>query len=135
MLWCVPTSRHKEVILALSHRRRRSGLIALGAALTLACRVHPTRRGSGRRPAEQPRPPGGPTPGRRRGGHTVTLITGDKVTIGTAADGSGPLYAGRTAAPRLPPPVVDGATYVYPDSALTVRSRARWTGSCSTSPT
>ncbi|WP_280893055.1 MULTISPECIES: S8 family serine peptidase [unclassified Streptomyces] len=54
------------------------------------------------------------------GTHTVTLITGDKVTIGTAADGSvvRSFQAASGAATGFHRAVVDGATYVYPDAAL-----------------
>ncbi len=54
------------------------------------------------------------------GTHSVTLITGDKVTIGTAADGTtvrsfeGP--NGTTTSFHRS--VIDGSTYVYPDAAL-----------------
>jgi Subtilase family/PA domain len=54
------------------------------------------------------------------GSHTVTLITGDKVTIGAAADGTtvrtvqGPHG---TAVPFVRT-VIGGATYVYPNAAL-----------------
>ncbi|MGI5142293.1 MULTISPECIES: S8 family serine peptidase [unclassified Streptomyces] len=52
--------------------------------------------------------------------HSVTLITGDKVTIGTAADGSTVRSFespdGRTAGFHRA--VIDGSTYVYPDEVL-----------------
>ncbi|MFB7776805.1 S8 family peptidase [Streptomyces bauhiniae] len=54
------------------------------------------------------------------GSHTVTLITGDKVTVGTAADGT-PVNSFEspdgisTGYQRV---VLDGSTYVYPNSAL-----------------
>ncbi|WP_245687135.1 S8 family peptidase [Streptacidiphilus griseoplanus] len=54
------------------------------------------------------------------GSRSVTLITGDKVTIGTAADGT--TVRSLTSATGAPTgfhrSVVDGETYVYPDAAL-----------------
>ncbi|MDF6042667.1 S8 family serine peptidase [Streptomyces sp. JH14] len=52
--------------------------------------------------------------------HTVTLITGDKVTIGTAADGTAVrsfegVNGTTTGFHRA---VIDGSTYVYPDAVL-----------------
>ncbi|MFE2694965.1 S8 family serine peptidase, partial [Streptomyces mirabilis] len=59
------------------------------------------------------------TPG-DAGTHTVTLITGDKVTIGTAADGTvvRSFQAASGATTGFHRAVLDGATYVYPDAAL-----------------
>ncbi|MFF4053628.1 S8 family serine peptidase [Streptomyces chartreusis] len=59
------------------------------------------------------------TPG-GAGTHTVTLITGDKVTIGIAADGTvvRSFQAARGVTTGFHRAVVDGATYVYPDAAL-----------------
>ncbi|MFJ9818520.1 S8 family serine peptidase [Streptomyces sp. NPDC101151] len=52
--------------------------------------------------------------------HTVTLITGDKVTIGTTADGTvvRSFEAANGATAGFHRAVIDGATYVYPDAAL-----------------
>ncbi|MFK3983886.1 S8 family serine peptidase [Micromonospora sp. NPDC050397] len=100
-------------------RTRRPGLIALGAVAALAVGVTPPAAAA---PAG-PVPPHGPVtapPPAGGNSHSVTLITGDRVTVGTAADGSalrsveGP--GGRTASFHRA--VVDGALYVYPDAAL-----------------
>lgn len=63
--------------------------------------------------AAAPQLPGGAS-------HTVTLITGDKVTMGTAADGSpvNSFESPKGASTGYHRAVVDGATYVYPDAAL-----------------
>lgn len=52
--------------------------------------------------------------------HTVTLITGDKVTIATAADGSivRSFDAANGATTGFHRTVIDGATYVYPDTVV-----------------
>ncbi|MFD8028427.1 S8 family serine peptidase [Streptomyces sp. NPDC059717] len=52
--------------------------------------------------------------------HSVTLITGDKVTIGTAADGSvvRSFESPDGATSGFHRAVVDGSTYVYPDEVL-----------------
>jgi subtilisin family serine protease len=101
---------------------RRPGLIALTAVAALAVGATPTAAaapavpsgpGAARGPATHQPPDAGST-------RSVTLITGDKVTIGAAADGTairsvqGP--NGTTASFHRT--VVDGATYVYPDVAL-----------------
>jgi subtilisin family serine protease len=54
------------------------------------------------------------------GAHTVTLITGDKVTIGTASDGAEvrSFTSPDGTAAAFHRSVVDGSTYVYPDAAL-----------------
>ncbi|MER5828110.1 S8 family serine peptidase, partial [Streptomyces mirabilis] len=59
------------------------------------------------------------TPG-DAGTHTVTLITGDKVTTGTAADGTvvRSFQAASGSTTGFHRAVLDGATYVYPDAAL-----------------
>ncbi|MFD5065591.1 S8 family serine peptidase [Streptomyces sp. NPDC058394] len=56
----------------------------------------------------------------RGGTHTVTLITGDKVTIGTAADGTvvRSFEGVRGTTTSFHRVVMDGATYVYPDAVL-----------------
>ncbi|WP_235456830.1 S8 family serine peptidase [Streptomyces olivochromogenes] len=52
--------------------------------------------------------------------HTVTLITGDKVTMGTTADGTvvRSFEAANGATSGFHRAVIDGATYVYPDAVL-----------------
>ncbi|MEU7969689.1 S8 family serine peptidase [Streptomyces sp. NPDC049097] len=52
--------------------------------------------------------------------HSVTLITGDKVTIGTAADGSvvRSFESPDGATSGFHRAVIDGSTYVYPDEVL-----------------
>ncbi|MFF3055239.1 hypothetical protein [Streptomyces sp. NPDC057909] len=59
-------------------------------------------------------------PPRSGGTYCVTLITGDKVTIGTAVGGTAirsfESPNGTTTGFRRP--VVDGSMYVYPDAAL-----------------
>ncbi|MEU8793668.1 S8 family serine peptidase [Streptomyces sp. NPDC048643] len=58
--------------------------------------------------------------GRGESTHTVTLITGDKVTIATAADGTvvRSFQAAGGATAGFHRAVVDGSTYVYPDAVL-----------------
>ncbi|WP_405764236.1 S8 family serine peptidase [Actinacidiphila glaucinigra] len=101
--------------------RPRPGAIALGVVAALALGVIPATAAvsadhAGRGPAAgaAQRSPG------NGGTHTVTLITGDKVTIGTAPDGTAirsfeGVNGTTTGFHRA---VVDGATYVYPDAAL-----------------
>ncbi|WP_329190294.1 S8 family serine peptidase [Actinacidiphila glaucinigra] len=101
--------------------RPRPGAIALGVVAALALGAIPATAAvsadhAGRGPAAgaAQRPPGD------GGTHTVTLITGDKVTIGTAPDGTAVrsfegVNGTTTGFHRA---VVDGATYVYPDAAL-----------------
>ncbi|WP_246017004.1 S8 family serine peptidase [Micromonospora pisi] len=98
---------------------RRPGLIALGTAAALAMGVAapaaaaPTGPVPPQHPVTAPLPAGGSS-------QSVTLITGDKVTVGTAADGTalrsveGP--NGTTASFHRA--VLDGSLYVYPDAAL-----------------
>nr|WTB28840.1 S8 family serine peptidase [Streptomyces sp. NBC_00830] len=54
------------------------------------------------------------------GTHSVTLITGDKVTIGTAADGTviRSFEGANGATTGFHRAVIDGSTYVYPDAVL-----------------
>lgn len=101
--------------------RPRPGAITLGVVAALALGVIPATAAvsadhAGRGPAAgaAQRSPG------NGGTHTVTLITGDKVTIGTAPDGTAirsfeGVNGTTTGFHRA---VVDGATYVYPDAAL-----------------
>ncbi|GGI94230.1 S8 family serine peptidase [Streptomyces brasiliensis] len=98
----------------------RARLIALGAVFALALGVVPAS-------AAGPADPGNPAPATAAhrspgssGTHTVTLITGDKVTIGTAADGTvvRSFEAANGATAGFHRVVVDGATYVYPDAVL-----------------
>ncbi|MEU4092890.1 S8 family serine peptidase [Streptomyces sp. NPDC026673] len=101
--------------------RPRSGAIALGVVAALALGVIPATAAvsadtAGRVPAAgaAPRLPG------TGGTHTVTLITGDKVTIGTAADGTAirSFQGANGTTTGFHRAVVDGATYVYPDAVL-----------------
>ncbi|WP_416986201.1 S8 family serine peptidase [Streptomyces sp. T028] len=98
----------------------RSGPIALIVVAALALGVMPATAAISADPAGRVQPtaahqaPGG------AGTHTVTLITGDKVTIGTAADGTAVrsfkgVNGTTTGFHRA---VVDGADYVYPDAVL-----------------
>ncbi|MEV5205887.1 S8 family serine peptidase [Micromonospora sp. NPDC053740] len=106
--------------MALSHRRRRSGLIALGAALTLAAGFTPPGTGAGAAPPNNPDRPAGQPPATAGRASTVTLITGDTVTVTTAADGSTVSTVRRPdgSTPSFHRTVRDGDTYVYPDAAL-----------------
>ncbi|MGC4770081.1 S8 family serine peptidase [Micromonospora sp. DT44] len=106
--------------MALSPRRRRSGLIALGTALALTAGFTPPGTGaSAAPPGNSTRPTGQPpaAPGRAS---TVTLITGDLVTVTSAADGSTVSAVRRPdgSTPTFHRTVLDGDTYVYPDAAL-----------------
>ncbi|MFI1471518.1 S8 family serine peptidase [Streptomyces wuyuanensis] len=98
----------------------RSGSIALAAVAALAMGVLPAAASPGN--PSGPVPPAGaasPPPG-AGGTHTVTLITGDKVTIGTAADGTAvrSFQGANGTTTGFHRAVVDGSTYVYPDSVL-----------------
>ncbi|RQX10550.1 serine protease [Micromonospora ureilytica] len=106
--------------MALSHRRRRSGLIALGAALTLAAGFTPPGAGAAAAPPNNPDRPAGQPPAAAGRASTVTLITGDTVTVTTAADGSTVSTVRRPdgSTPSFHRTVRDGDTYVYPDAAL-----------------
>ncbi|MFF3467078.1 S8 family serine peptidase [Streptomyces sp. NPDC002619] len=98
--------------------RRR--LIALGAVAALALGVIPATAAVSTDPGT-PVPAGAAQQPPGHGGtHTVTLITGDKVTIGTAADGSvvRSFEAASGATAGFHRAVIDGATYVYPDAVL-----------------
>lgn len=98
----------------------RPRLIALGALAALALGVLPATAAVSASPATPAsakavqRSPG------NGGTHTVTLITGDKVTIGTAADGTvvRSFEAANGATAGFHRAVIDGATYVYPDAVL-----------------
>ncbi|MFE7099253.1 S8 family peptidase [Streptomyces erythrochromogenes] len=99
-----------------------SGRTALAAAVALAMGVMPavaataaagpagplSTAGTAHRP-----PAGGST-------HTITLITGDKVTIGTAADGAAvrSFEGANGSSTGFHRTVTDGATYVYPHSVM-----------------
>ncbi|MEU6421277.1 S8 family peptidase [Streptomyces spiralis] len=97
----------------------RRGLLALGVVAALSLGVLPAT-------AAPPAHPVTPVPAeaaqRSPGGdvHTVTLITGDKVTIGTTADGAvvRSFEPANGATPGFHRAVIDGATYVYPDAVL-----------------
>ncbi|MGC4816614.1 S8 family serine peptidase [Micromonospora sp. DT63] len=106
--------------MALSSRRRRSGLIALGAALTLAGGFTPPGTGASAAPPNNPARPVGQPPAAPGRASTVTLITGDVVTVTTAADGSTVSTVRRPdgSTPTFHRTVLDGDTYVYPDAAL-----------------
>lgn len=99
----------------------RPGLIALGVVTALAVGGIPAATAVSAHPAGAASSPGAAQrPAGKDRTHTVTLITGDKVTIGTAADGTvirsfegaGPATTGYHRA------VIDGATYVYPEAVL-----------------
>ncbi|MCG5436728.1 S8 family serine peptidase [Micromonospora foliorum] len=106
--------------MTLSHRRRRSGLIALGAALTLAAGFTPPGSGAAAAPPNNPARPAGQPPAAAGRTSTVTLITGDTVTVTTGADGSTVSTVRRPdgSTPSFHRTVRDGDTYVYPDAAL-----------------
>lgn len=94
----------------------RPGPIVLAAVAALAVGLLPATAAVPAAPAAAaaaPQLPGGAS-------HTVTLITGDKVTMGTAADGSpvNSFESPKGASTGYHRAVVDGATYVYPDAAL-----------------
>ncbi|MFB7293291.1 S8 family serine peptidase [Actinacidiphila glaucinigra] len=99
----------------------RPGSIALGVIAALALGVIPAtaavsadHAGRGRAAGAAQRTPG------NGGTHTVTLITGDKVTIGTAPDGTAirSFQGADGTTTGFHRAVVDGATYVYPDAVL-----------------
>ncbi|MFF0041093.1 S8 family serine peptidase [Streptomyces mirabilis] len=99
----------------------RPGPIALAVAAALTLGVIPATAAVSAYSADEVshNDAGHQTPG-DAGTHTVTLITGDKVTIGTAADGTvvHSFQAASGATTGFHRAVLDGATYVYPDSAL-----------------
>ncbi|MFC4608415.1 S8 family serine peptidase [Streptomyces maoxianensis] len=102
----------------------RPGQIALAAVAALAMAVIPASAS----PANSPANPAGPVPPAGAvlqspgagGTHTVTLITGDKVTIGTAADGTAvrSFEGANGATTGFHRAVTDGSAYVYPDAVL-----------------
>src|SRR4051812_47321717 len=98
----------------------RPRLIALSAVVALALGVIPATAAMSAAPGT-PAPAGAAqrSPG-SGGAHTVTLITGDKVTIGTTADGTEvrSFEAANGATAGFHRAVIDGATYVYPDAVL-----------------
>ncbi|MEU6089792.1 S8 family serine peptidase [Streptomyces sp. NPDC047085] len=97
----------------------RPGLSALGMVAALCLGAIPATATASADPATSApartaqRTPGGAV-------HAVTLITGDKVTIGTTADGTvvRSFQAANGATAGFHRAVIDGATYVYPDAAL-----------------
>ncbi|MFD7278625.1 S8 family serine peptidase [Streptomyces sp. NPDC059862] len=98
------------------------GPIALGVVTALALGVIPAAATAVSAHPAGPVPPVGAaqrSPG-NSSTHTVTLITGDKVTIGTAADGTvvRSFKGANGAATGFHRAVVDGSTYVYPDAVL-----------------
>ncbi|WP_351226026.1 S8 family serine peptidase [Streptomyces sp. NPDC002133] len=99
----------------------RPGPVALGVVAALALGVIPATAAVSADPAG-PVPPAGAAlqPPGKGSTHTVTLITGDKVTIGTAADGTvvRSFEGANGAATGFHRTVIDGATYVYPDSVM-----------------
>ncbi|MGW3764593.1 hypothetical protein [Streptomyces sp. NPDC005131] len=100
----------------------RLGPIALGAVAALTIGVIPATASAPADPPD-PVPPAGATsqPPASGATHSVTLITGDKVTIGTAADGTvirSFESPNGTTAGSFHRAVIDGSTYVYPDAAL-----------------
>ncbi|MCL7430174.1 S8 family serine peptidase [Streptomyces sp. YS415] len=102
----------------------RPGPVAFAVATALALGLLPTTAAVSASPegpvppvqtsAPVPQPPGS---GRA---HTVTLITGDKVTVATAADGTEvrSFQGANGTTTGFTRTVVDGSTYVYPDSVL-----------------
>jgi subtilisin family serine protease len=75
---------------------------------------------AGAAPVGPPRGPVTHQPLTARGTHSVTLVTGDKVTLATAADGTlvQSVQGANGTAAHFVRTVVAGATYVYPDAAL-----------------
>ncbi|QGN48638.1 S8 family serine peptidase [Micromonospora sp. WMMC415] len=99
---------------------RRSGLIALGVVTALTLAGTPATGAAPTGPAGPVPPSGTAVPPPSHGGtRTVTLITGDKVTV--AATGGRAVHsvtgANGTSA-SFHRVVMDGSTYVYPDAAL-----------------
>ncbi|WP_189698000.1 S8 family serine peptidase [Streptomyces chromofuscus] len=101
--------------------RHRPELLALGVVTALALGVVPAASAVPASPAGSvpsagaaQRSPGNGT------SHTVTLITGDEVTVRTAGDGTviRSFQGANGNATGYHRAVVDGATYVYPDSVL-----------------
>lgn len=97
----------------------KPGLIALGVVAALALGIVPataaiSEDSAGSAPTVAQRSSNG------GGTHTVTLITGDKVTIGTASDGTvvRSFQGANGTTTGFHRAVIDGATYVYPDAAL-----------------
>ncbi|MEI5007360.1 S8 family serine peptidase [Streptomyces sp. PmtA] len=98
----------------------RSGPIVLAAVAALTLGVLPA--------AASPGNPAGPVPPAAAlsgpygdaGTHTVTLITGDRVTLGAAADGTAvrSFEGANGTTTGFHRAVIDGSTYVYPDSVL-----------------
>ncbi|MEU2165300.1 S8 family serine peptidase [Streptomyces sp. NPDC019208] len=98
----------------------RSGSIALAAVAALTLGVLPAAASPGN-PAGPVPPAAAPSgPHGDAGTHTVTLITGDKVTLGTAADGTAvrSFEGANGTTTGFHRAVIDGSTYVYPDSVL-----------------
>ncbi|WP_338017620.1 S8 family serine peptidase [Streptomyces adustus] len=96
-------------------------MISLGVVAALALGVIPATAAGSADPVGPVSTAAGTAPPSTGGGtHTVTLITGDKVTIGVAADGtvvrSFESADGTTSSFHRA--VIDGATYVYPDAVL-----------------
>lgn len=99
----------------------RPGPIALGVVAALAFGVVPATAAVSADPAGPTPKSGaaGAAPG-HGGTHTLTLITGDKVTISTAADGTvvRSFEGANGTATGFHRTVIDGATYVYPHSVI-----------------
>ncbi|MFE9813308.1 S8 family serine peptidase [Streptomyces sp. NPDC005548] len=97
----------------------RPGPIALAAIAALTIGVIPATAAV---PGDTGRVPtaGAVQPSGSSGSHSVTLITGDKVTISTAPDGTAVRsFEGPDGnATGFHTSVIDGSTYVYPDAAL-----------------
>jgi hypothetical protein len=68
------------------------------------------------------------------GTRTVTLITGDKVTVGTAADGTvvRSVESPDGTSAGFHRAVMDGQLYVYRTPRCRMSARGSWTGNCST---
>ncbi|MFD6139864.1 S8 family serine peptidase [Promicromonospora sp. NPDC060271] len=101
---------------------RARGLVAVGVAATLAVGAAATSAAAPAAPGSAVPPDGSPAalPSSAPGSRSVTLITGDTVTVTTAADGTtvtdvkGP--GGATSTYHRTER--EGSTYVYPDAAL-----------------
>ena len=98
---------------------RRSAAAAVGVTVVAAL-VTPTAAHSA--PAPPPTAPPAVTGGRPHAPVTVTLITGDKVTVTPGADGTLPRWtpssAHRARPARCASPPRTRDTYVYPDEAM-----------------
>ncbi|MGN9810213.1 S8 family serine peptidase [Micromonospora sp. BQ11] len=100
--------------------KRRSGLIALGVVTALTLSGAPATGAAPTGPAGPVPPAGTAVPPPSQGGtRSVTLITGDKVTIANS-DGNTvhSVINPKGTSAAFHRVVVDGSTYVYPEAAL-----------------